>query len=317
MMEVKTMSEELEIIGVPEEVEEVIVRHKPVLVNEVLTYLNVQPHGVYIDATFGSGGHTRAILEAEPTCSVIAIDWDSSSLDTYGIPMKEEFGDRLRLVWGSFAHLYKLIKKERIKKLDGILADFGTSQIQIMHQPGFSIYRETPLDMRMSRAHYPITAQEVINTASPEKLREMFWQLGEERYAKQIVDLLVLERKKKFITTTTQLAAIVVRAVPKKSNQSIHPATRVFQALRMYVNKELENIESFLAGSVNALSPQGRLVCISFHSLEDRVVKSFFHDQEQEGRLKVVTKKVVAARDEEIAENNSARSARLRAAYRV
>ncbi|MCX5924724.1 MAG: 16S rRNA (cytosine(1402)-N(4))-methyltransferase RsmH [Candidatus Dependentiae bacterium] len=300
-----------------EEVQGVILYHKPVLVKEVLTYLNLQPGGVYIDATFGSGGHTRAILEAEPTCSVIAIDWDNSSLDTYGLPLQEEFGDRLRLVWGSFSHLYKIVKKERIKKLNGILADFGTSQIQIMEQPGFSIYRDTPLDMRMSRSHYHITAQEVINTGSPEKLREIFWQLGEERYAKQIVELLLVERKKKAITTTTQLAALVVKAVPKQSSHSIHPATRVFQALRMYVNKELDNIEAFLAGSVGALSPQGRLVCISFHSLEDRVVKSFFHDESQAGRLDVLTKKVVVAQDEELAVNASARSARLRVASRT
>lgn len=307
------MSDEIEDTQIVEE----LVYHKPVLVSEVLSYLHLQPGGVYIDVTFGSGGHTRAILEAEPTCSVVAIDWDNASLDTYGMPLKEEFGDRLRLVWGSFSHLYKIVKKERIKKIDGILADFGTSQVQIAQQPGFSIYRDTPLDMRMSRSHYHVTAQEVVNTGSPEKLREIFWQLGEERYAKQIVELLVQERKKKEIRTTTELAAIVVRAVSKQPKQAIHPATRVFQALRMYVNRELENIESFLAGSVGALSPQGRLVCISFHSLEDRVVKSFFHDQSQLGQLEVLTKKVVVAQEEEVASNPSSRSARLRAAVKL
>jgi len=295
------------------------VLHKPVLVNEVIQYMNLKPGGVYVDVTFGTGGHTRAILDAEPTAQVIALDWDGSALDTYGIPLQEIYQDRLRLVWGSFAHLYKIVKKEKIKQIDGILADFGTSQIQILQQPGFSIYRETDLDMRMSRSHYHVTAKELINFGEPEKLREIFWQLGEERYAKEIVDLLVQERRKQSIETTTQLAALVVRAVAKNYRQAmrkpIHPATRVFQALRMYINRELDNIESFLAASVQLLSDQGgRLVCISFHSLEDRIVKSVFREDQEKGLLDVVTKKVVMADKEELAANPSCRSARLRAA---
>jgi len=288
--------------------------HKPVLMNEVLHYLDPKPGGVYIDATFGSGGHTRAILEKEPTCTVIALDWDNASLETYGEPMQLEFGSRLRVIWGSFALLYKIVKKERIQKIDGILADFGTSQIQIAYQPGFSIYRDTPLDMRMSRSHYRITAEDIVNTSSAEKLRELFWQLGEERYARQIVDALVEARAKNRIATTGQLADIVVKAVSKFPRQSIHPATRVFQALRMYVNNELGNIEAFLSGAVNVLSPGGNLVCISFHSLEDRLVKTYFHDQNQLGKLDILTKKVVMASEQELVANPSSRSARLRAA---
>ncbi len=305
--------------SVPNESEGTQVLHKPVLVNEVIQYMDLKPGGVYLDVTFGTGGHTRALLDAEPTAQVIALDWDNSALETYGIPLEEMYEGRLKLVWGSFAHLYKIVKKEKIKHIDGILADFGTSQIQILQQPGFSIYRETDLDMRMSRSHYHTTAKELINSGEPEKLREIFWQLGQERYAKEIVELLVQERRKKSIETTTQLAALVVRAVPKKRHQAkhktIHPATRVFQALRMYVNRELDNIESFLAASVQLLSDRGgRLVCISFHSLEDRIVKSVFREDHEKGLLDIVTKKVVVASEDELMTNASCRSARLRAA---
>src|SRR5438552_4999455 len=127
--------------------------HKPVLINEVLQYLDLQPHKKYLDVTFGSGGHTRAILEAEKKCHVIALDWDAKSIDTYGPPLLEEFGDRLTVLWGNFAHAYRILKKAKIDKVDGILADFGTSHMQILERPGFSLFKDSPLDMRMSPAH--------------------------------------------------------------------------------------------------------------------------------------------------------------------
>lgn len=293
--------------------EQIIVRHKPVLVQEVLTYLNPQPGKVYLDATFGSGGHTRAILEKEPQCKVIALDWDTVSLDTFGPPMEEEFGDRLQLVWGNFALLYKLLKKNHIPKLDGILADFGTSQMQIFDRPGFSFNRNTPLDMRMSPSHQRETAADVVQFSSEEMLRELFWQLGEEPNAKIIARAIVHERAKNPIKTTKQLATLIEK-VARGKNKSIHPATRVFQALRIYINKELDNISAFLAEAVRTMRDEGRLVCISFHSLEDRMVKQFFKDHEHLGDLSIITKRVVVATQEEIAENPSARSARLRAA---
>ncbi len=293
--------------------------HKPVLVDEVLQYMDPKPGKLYLDVTFGSGGHTRALLEREPDCKVVALDWDLNAIETYAPLLEEEFGDRFRIVWGSFAHIYRILKKENIGKVDGILADFGTSQIQITQRSGFSIYRDTPLDMRMSPQHQKVTAMQVVNYATAETLREIFWQLGQENYAKQIVYALVQERKKRKITTTKQLAALIERVVPSRpkrahAKRTIHPATKVFQALRMYVNKELDNIEAFLAASLSALNPGGRIVCISFHSLEDRIVKEFFHDQAQLGRLHVLTKKVVRASEDEIMKNSSARSARLRAA---
>lgn len=296
--------------------EQTLTRHKPVLVKEVLTYLSPQPGKLYLDATFGSGGHTRAILEKEPHCKVIALDWDTVSLDTFGPPLQDEFGDRLQLIWGNFALLYKLLKKNHIPKLDGVLADFGTSQMQIFDRPGFSFYKDTPLDMRMSPPHQRETAADVLEWSSEEMLRELFWQLGEEPQAKIIARAIVEQRSKNPIKTTGQLARLIEKIVHTKK-RSIHPATRVFQALRIYINKELDNISAFLAEAVRVLNKDGRLVCISFHSLEDRLVKQFFKDRELLGDVALLTKRVITSTPEEIRENPSSRSARLRAVQYV
>lgn len=293
--------------------------HKSVLVDEVLQYLDPKPGKTYLDVTFGTGGHTRAILEKEPTCKVIAFDWDERSIELYGEPLKEEFGDRLTLIWGNFALLYKIARKAGIKGVDGILADFGTSQIQITERPGFSIYNDTALDMRMSPSHHKITAGELINKATEEKLRDIFFTFGQERHAKQIAAAIVKQRAIKEITTTAQLADLIERSVyiEKDAKRKTHPATRVFQALRIFVNKELENITAFLAAAVPLLNPAGRLVCISFHSLEDSLVKHFFKDKAALGVLNVLTPQVVTGTEQELAINPSARSACLRAAQKV
>lgn len=286
--------------------------HKTVLVNEVLEYLRPQPGKTYIDATFGSGGHTRAILQAEPTCRVIAFDWDQRALDTYGPALQEEFGDRLTLIWGNFALLYKLVKIHNIHDVDGILADFGTSQVQITTRPGFSVYRNTELDMRMSPAHQKITAAEILNKSSEEKLRELFFQFGQERNAKQIAAAIVEQRILKPFRMTNDLAELVARVSPANSRR-IHPATLVFQALRIYVNKELDNITAFLAAALSTLNSSGKLVCISFHSLEDRLVKQFFKEKESEQLVEILTPSMVSASEQELQNNPSARSACLRA----
>ncbi len=293
---------------------QIVLPHKSVLVEEVLHYLDPQPGNTYLDVTFGSGGHTRAILEHQPKCKVIALDWDIHMLDSYGQDLQQEFGDRLILLWGNFALLYKIIKKANIKTVNGILADFGTSQMHIMGRPGFSVYRDTLLDMRMSPPHQKITAADVINDASEEKLRQIFWQFGEERYARQIVRALVEERKKKRIKTTGQLVSIIERVVPKRRTRKIHPATQVFQALRIFVNKELDNIQAFLSVALDILQPGGRLICISFHSLEDRLVKRFFNERSQRSELVILTPRVVVPSEEEIRNNPASRSAKLRAA---
>jgi 16S rRNA (cytosine1402-N4)-methyltransferase len=286
--------------------------HKTVLKAEVVEYLLVKKGGIYIDATFGAGGHTKALLEADPTCRVIALDWDGSSIETYGAALKEAYGDRLILVWSNFAQLYQQLRKLGIGAVDGILADFGTSQMQLSSKAGFSFNTDTPLDMRMSPAHQAVTAAQVVNTAPEEKLIQIFKQLGEERFARAIARAIIEKRSDRTFTTTKELAELVSRVVPRQGHQRIHPATKVFQALRIYVNHELDNITALLAAAYRIVSPQGRIVCISFHSLEDRIVKESFREHEAAGEGMVLTKKVVVPSDEEIRINSSSRSAKMR-----
>lgn len=283
--------------------------HIPVLLCETIEALDIKPNGTYIDVTFGGGGHSSAILEKFPKVKVIGFDWDQHAIEN-AEPLKEHFGERLQLVWGSFAHLYKLIKKHKIPKVDGILADFGTSQFQINERDGFSIQNDTPLDMRMSTSHFKTTAANIINYATEEELCEIFWDYGQERFAKQIVRRIIEDRRKKKIKTTGELAALIAKVVPRK--EKIHPATRVFQALRIFVNRELANITSFLPAAFAALKPGGRLACISFHSLEDRLVKQFFREQIDTLKAVEVSKKAITASEEEVSENRSSRSAKLR-----
>jgi 16S rRNA (cytosine1402-N4)-methyltransferase len=290
--------------------------HKSVLVNEVLEQLNIQPNGVYIDATFGSGGHSKAILRKEPTCQVIGIDWDKISLDTYAPLVTEEFGDRFIPVWGNFATLYKIARKLHLKEVDGILADFGTSQMQIKERAGFSFATDTPLDMRMSLSHYKETAADIINHASFDKLVYIFGTYGEERFASKIARAIIEARSAKKFKTTRDLAGLIERIIPRQKS-GIHPATKVFQGLRIHINHELEHIQAFLAGATGLLADQGRIACISFHSLEDRIVKQFFREKAQEGILEVITPKAIEASPEEIAQNPSSRSAKLRVAAKA
>lgn len=288
------------------------VPHKTVLKQEAIDYLNLKDGGVYIDATFGAGGHTRAILDAHPNVRVIAFDWDGTSIEQYGPELTAQYGDRLTLVWSNFAQLYQQVKKLKLKRVDGILADFGTSQMQLSGKAGFSFNSDTPLDMRMSPAHQPVTAAQVVNSSTEEKLAEIFWQLGEERFSRQIARAIVEKRSERKINTTKALADVVSKVVPKFGHKRIHPATKVFQALRIYVNHELDNITALLSSAYRTVSPGGRIVCISFHSLEDRMVKESFRDHEglQDGI--VITKKVIVPSDEEVRVNPSSRSAKMR-----
>ncbi len=292
--------------------------HKSVLVNEVINYLSPQPGGIYVDATFGGGGHTRAILHAEPTATVIAIDWDKEAIETNAIALEQEFGERFKIIWGNFGQLYKLLKKEKIKEVDGILADFGTSQFQIHHKAGFSFQTDSPLDMRMSPAHQRQTAADIVNNATERELLEILFTYGEESQAKKIVRAIITARTISPITTTQQLTQVIEKVIPVaayKHKRGIHPATQTFQALRIVVNQELENITSFLQAAHNFLKPGGRLVCISFHSLEDRLVKNFFKDHYHQ--FETLTNKPITATEQELAQNPSSRSAKLRAAQKI
>lgn len=286
--------------------------HIPVLVDEVITWLNPVPGALYVDVTFGGGGHTEAILRAEPTCKVIACDWDEQALLLNQPRLEALFPGRVTFVWTNFSRLYHHLKQRGIGKVQGILADFGTSQYQIKEREGFSFANETPLDMRMSPAHHHTTAATIVNHSTPEELRHILWEYGEERYARQIVDAIVAARKIKPITTTVALAELIARVVPRGATR-IHPATRTFQALRIVVNKELDNIKALLTQAPELLVPGGRLVCITFHSLEDRIVKQMMQDDQ---RFRVLTKRIVTATDDELRANPSSRSAKLRAAER-
>ncbi len=287
-----------------------ITSHTPVLVHEMLFYLAPQPHGVYVDATFGGGGHTRALLNAEPTCSVIACDWDLQALNTHGPQLQAEFPNRVKLIWGNFGHLNVLLKKHGITDVDGIIADFGTSQYQIKERAGFSFARDTPLDMRMSPAHQHKTAYDIVNFAPEKTLEHIFTIFGEELRARAIARRIVERRNQKRIATSGELVDIIQTVIKPKPGV-IHPATRVFQALRIYVNDELTNIKGFLHAALKMVKPGGRVVCISFHSLEDRIVKNFFNEHKH--YVNILTPKVVTASPHEIQVNRSARSAKLRA----
>lgn len=286
--------------------------HVPVLVQEVLTYMSPRPGGIYVDATFGGGGHTRALLEHQPQCTVIGLDWDLKALELNAPPLEAEFKERFKRLWGNFAQLQFLLKRERIGKIDGILADFGTSQYQIKQQAGFSFAHDTPLDMRMSPAHQKDTAYDIVNKATEKELVHIFQEYGEEWHARSIVRALVEARGIARIKTTGQLAKIILEVVHPKPPYRIHPATKVFQALRIAVNQELNNIRSLLAQSLELLVPCGRLVCISFHSLEDRMVKQFLRAHKEQ--FHSLTHKVVKAGAAEVSINPSSRSACLRAA---
>lgn len=288
--------------------------HIPVLVQEVITYMAPKPNGVYVDATFGGGGHTRSLLMHEKTCKVIGLDWDLAALEQ-GAALQQEFPGRLELIWGNFAQIDKKLSKEGFGKVDGILADFGTSQFQLSERPGFSFYKDSPLDMRMSPAHQKITAADILNAAPEKELTSILKEFGEEPHARAIARLIIKERSIKHISTTKQLADLVERIAGSKGKKRLHPATKVFQALRIFVNKELDNIRSFLPAALRALKPEGRLVCISFHSLEDRLVKRFFQEVSSGSRpvAHSVTPKGIRPTLEEVARNAAARSATLRA----
>ncbi len=293
--------------------------HKPVLIKEVLQYLDPKPNCTYLDATFGGGGHTRAILNKEPTCKVIALDWDKTAIKKNYPELKEKYGNRLKIIWGNFASIKKFVEKEKIQNIHGALADFGTSQYQIENTAGMSFQKDTPLDMRMSQAHFYFKASDIINRYTEKQLADIIFKYGEERHSRKIARAIVEQRKKEKFKTTLQLADLVKNILPKPKPFSkkfkIHPATKTFQALRIFVNKELENIEIFLRDILEIIEPNGSIVCISFHSLEDRIVKLFF--RENKNSLEILTKKPITATQEELQGNPSCRSAKLRAAKKL
>ena len=290
--------------------------HIPVLYNEVLELLQPRPNGRYLDGTVGAGGHTRGILEASsPNGQVIAFDRDPAAI-AFAQAQLAEFGQRVIFVNDSYTAM------QGYGQFDGILLDLGLSSRQLADsQRGFSFLREGPLDMRFDTAKGQ-TAADLINNLTETELADIFWRYGEERRSRQWAKVIVANRP---LTTTTQLADLIANQVRKRGR--IHPATQIFQALRIAVNSELEMVEKGVAMAIEALNENGRLAVISFHSLEDRFVKQTFRDLSREcvcppeqpictcqrqPIVRLITRKAVQASADEIAANPRSRSARLR-----
>lgn len=281
--------------------------HQAVLLNEAMGYLDPRPGGRYIDATFGAGGHTRALLErSAPDGAVLALDLDDAAIEA-GRALQQAYGSRLSLVRANFKEVFSVAKDCGFLDVHGILADVGVSSMMLDDpERGFSFMREGPLDMRMDRTQ-SLTAAEIVNSYGEREIADILYLYGEERRSRAIARSIVRSRP---LSSTLALSRAVERVMGGPRHGRIHPATRTFQALRIAVNAELDNLQAFIGGAVSCLGPGGRLAVITFHSLEDRIVKNSFRSMGNVGRP--LTRKVVTATAEEVQSNPRARSAKLR-----
>ncbi len=289
--------------------------HKPVMVQEVIEGLNPSKGKVFIDGTVGLGGHASALLEHCPDIKhLIGFDVDTYALEQAAINLAP-YQKKVRLIHGSYTEIPDFLEAESIGPVDGILLDLGLSSLQLESpNRGFSFRKDEPLDMRMN-PEGQITAADMVNQLPVSQLIELLRNYGQERWASRIANFIEKERKKKKIVSTKELADIVYRAIPRRHHpRRIHPATKTFQALRIAVNKELDNVAEALRSLPDCLNLGGRLVVISFHSLEDRLVK---HSIKGDSRLKPLTKKPLVPSSTEIDQNPRARSAKLRIAERI
>ncbi|MCL4405808.1 MAG: 16S rRNA (cytosine(1402)-N(4))-methyltransferase RsmH [Firmicutes bacterium] len=307
--------------------------HAPVMLCETIDFLKLEPGKLYVDATAGGGGHSEAIIKKiYPTGKLIAIDRDEAALHEISKRLKY-YSDTLILVHDNFINLKSIADRLNISKIDGILFDLGVSSYQLNEASrGFSFKFEGPLDMRMDISQ-PTTAADLVNSLSEEELKEIIAKYGEERWAGRIAKAIVDERRTNPVTTTTRLAKIVESAVPRKAwPDKIHVATRTFQALRIAVNSELPALKAALGEAIGLLVPGGRIVVISYHSLEDRIVKETYIEFlgrckcppdfpvcvcGRKKQIEILTKKPVLPGADEIARNPRARSAKLRAATKL
>jgi 16S rRNA (cytosine1402-N4)-methyltransferase len=300
--------------------------HIPVLTKEILNYLNLKKGGVYIDCTLGGGGHSKALLEKiYPYGLLIGMDQDIEAIETAKEELKS-YRDKVKIIKGNFKNLEEILSDIKIETVSGIIFDLGVSFHQLKEKDrGFSFKEDSHLDMRMD-LNQEFNADILINSYSEKDLAEIFEKYGEERFSKRIARLIVIERKKERINTTKQLADLVIRSLPrtkKRHTWRIHPATRVFQAIRIEVNQELKVLEKGLNQAIRVLENKGRVCVISYHSLEDRIVKHKFKEVEREGKdkgnygLKIITKKPINPTLEEVVNNPKARSAKLRVAEKI
>jgi 16S rRNA (cytosine1402-N4)-methyltransferase len=284
---------------------------------EVLQHLRPELGGLFIDCTVGLGGHSRALLENGAT-RLIGLDRDGDALARAGEALSP-WRDRVELVHADYRSLGEVLDSRHLAQVDGALADLGVSSMQFdAPGRGFSFQRDEPLDMRMDRTGGE-TAAQLVARADEHELADVIFNFGEERYSRRIAQALVRERVEAPIDTTTRLATIVRRAVPRRGYSRIDPATRTFQALRIWVNRELDGLDRFVETAARRLRAGARLVVISFHSLEDRIVKHTLRALERGGEagIRVLTKKPLVPGDDEVRRNPRARSAKLRAAERI
>lgn len=306
--------------------------HKPVLLRECLDGLNIRPDGIYVDGTLGRAGHAREIVGQLTTGRLIAVDRDQAALDAAPARL-EGCMDRVTLVRGNFSGLPDILASLGVRGVDGMLFDLGVSSPQLDDgSRGFSYLQDAPLDMRMDQSA-TLTAREVVNGWTQEELRRILWQYGEERYSGPIAAAIVRAREQAPIETTGQLAELIREAMPAKARrEKQHPAKRSFQAIRIAVNDELGEVERLLEAALDLLNPGGRLAIISFHSLEDRLVKTAFGSWAKgcicppdfpvcvcgrTPRAKLIGKRPITAGEDELADNPRARSAKLRVAEKL
>lgn len=303
--------------------------HIPVLLNETITGLNIKENGIYVDCTAGGGGHSGEILKHLTTGKLISIDQDPDAISTLTEKFKKN--ENSIIVMGNFGNMKDLLELRGVGRIDGALFDIGVSSHQLdTASRGFSFHEEAPLDMRMSQSG--ITAEELVNTLPFEDLRKIIFEYGEEKYANSIARAIVAQREQKPITTTLELAEIVKANVPQKVRRDGHPARKTFQAIRIAVNDELTVLEKGLDDAFSMLSKGGRLAVITFHSLEDRIVKQKMAGWCQgctcpkdfpvcvcgnKPKARLVNKKPVCANETELADNPRARSAKLRICEKI
>ena len=286
--------------------------HIPVLQKEVTKYLAPKPNENFVDATIGLEGHSKAILEKnKPNGKILGIEVDPEVLKVI------RYQDRLIIVNDSYANLKKIVKKYGFKSIKGILFDLGMSSWHLEESGrGFSFRKNEPLDMRYNPQN-KLTAEKIVNSWPEKEIERILKEYGEERFAKKISKEIVIQRKSITIKTTSQLVKIIEQATPLfYHRKKLHFAARTFQALRIVVNQELENLKQVLPQALEVLEKGGRIIIISFHSLEDRIVKIFFKENQKKGRLKMLNKKPITPSLEEVKKNSRARSAKLRAALR-
>lgn len=306
--------------------------HIPVLLKETIEGLDIHPDGTYVDCTVGGGGHTKEILKRLDKGKVIAIDQDAEALDAAKVNLAP-WTDRVLFVHENYSHLDAILTERGIDQVQGILMDLGVSSHQLDEgRRGFSFHQSAPLDMRMDQEAEIPTAKEIVNSYSEEDLTRIFYDYGEERWAKRIAEFIVEARSKEKIERTDQLVNIIKASIPKKARQNQHPARKVFQALRIEVNHELQVLEQTLQSAVDHLAPRGRICVITFHSLEDRIVKDQFKKMATDclcppelpvcvcghrKEIKLVNRRPISAGAEEGMKNPRARSAKLRIAEKL